>query len=272
MGATKMNDGIDSQDPTIEYYDGDYLYKNNHLTHNISNDISRYQELASKIQKDILEICCGTGRVAIPLANKGYSVTGVDISQGMLRIFQNKLEKETIKVKQNITLIEQDATKLDLNKKDYELAIIAFNSLLCIPNFEDQCQVLKRIHLHLVQNGLLIIDLINPLQRRLHGEPTPKPLYTRENPNNGKKFTRFSAVDAMDENHRQRIHGWYDEYQTDDTIKRTPYSIYWRFIFRFEIELMLKQAGFEIIQIEGGYKQEPYTIKSPCMFIQAKKI
>jgi hypothetical protein len=47
--------------------------------------------------------------------------------------------------------------------------------------------------------------------------------------------------------------------------------MHWRPIFRFEIELMLKQAGFEIISIEGGHLKEAYAALSPRMFIQARK-
>ena len=75
---------------------------------------------------------------------------------------------------------------------------------------------------------------------------------------------------AFDAEHRQRLHGWYDETTEDGTIRRRPYSMHWRPIFRHELQLMLRQAGFKIETLEGGHRGEPYTETSPRMFVQAR--
>ena len=48
--------------------------------------------------------------------------------------------------------------------------------------------------------------------------------------------------------------------------------MHWRPGFRFEAELMLKQAGFKVIKIEGGHRKESFTINSPKMVFHAQKI
>ena len=89
-----MNAGIGPNDPTIYYYDSDYpspfdtLFPENFDEttefQGIAFDLERYQELVTEQGGPVLELGCGTGRVAIPLARKGFEVTGVDVSQAML--------------------------------------------------------------------------------------------------------------------------------------------------------------------------------------------
>lgn len=59
----------------------------------IREDVDFYRSLARRTKGPILEFMCGTGRVAIPLAMSGYTVTGVDSSLEMLAVAQ----RDTIK-------------------------------------------------------------------------------------------------------------------------------------------------------------------------------
>ncbi len=126
-------------------------------------------------------MCCGTGRVAIPLAKQGFEVTGVDISQGVLDQFRSNIKRSACDSK-HVHIIEQDITSLNLGIKDFKLAIIAFNSLICIPEFNGQRLALKAIGDHLADDGLLVIDIVNPLKLKIEGDSHPKAFFTRKNP------------------------------------------------------------------------------------------
>jgi len=277
-----MNHGLPDTDVTIEYYDSDYPSKTlSRFPENfdatteyqgLRYDVDRYIDIATAIgnQLDILEICCGTGRVAIPLAVEGHRVTAVDLSAGMLDGFTAKLRCCDKQVQNLLTLVKQDATELDLGEQKFDLSIIAFNSLLCIPDFERQQRCLARIAAHLRSRGLLVIDAVNPLELPIKGSPVPTPFFTRKHPVSGHEYTRFAMSSAFDADHRQRLHGWYDEITDDSTIRRRPYSMHWRPIFRHELQMMLRQAGFEIESIEGGHRGESYNGTSPRMFVRAR--
>jgi SAM-dependent methyltransferase len=275
-----MNAGIGSNDPSIYYYDSDYpspfdtLFPENfdHTTEfqGLTFDLERYQEIAAEQGGPILELGCGTGRVAIPLARQGFKVTGVDISQAMLMRFRRALDLESQEVAQQITLIEQDVTRLDLGSH-FNIAIFAFNSLLCITDFNTQRAALYAVANHLNARGKLVIDIVNPLKLKIDGDLVPKPFFTRKDRNTGNTYTRFAMMGPFETDHKQQLYGWYDEITPEGVVKRRQYSLYWRPIFRFEIELMLREAGLEILQIEGGHRKEPYTSQSPRMFIIAGK-
>lgn len=278
-----MNAGIENtQHPSIIYYDSDYpserysKYPENFdetvINQGLAHDVEKYLELARQCGQNILELCCGTGRVAIPLAEAGYSVTAVDFSSGLLKQFELKLNGVENEISHRIQLVQQDVTKLSLEKKDYDLAICAFNSLLCITDFEQQQQTLLRAAEHIRKDGVLALDLINPLILNLAGDPNPIPFFNRRNVHNGKKYTRFAAMGKMQADQKQKLYGWYDEMESDGTVKRQPYEVYWRPIFKYEIMLMLEKAGFQVDKIYGGHQDEPYTSSSRKMFIQAIRL
>jgi hypothetical protein len=189
----------------------------------------------------------------------------------MLERFRQNLTREPKEVRDRVTLVHQDVSELRVDRQDFATAIIAFNSLLCIPDFPAQCATLAKVGKHLPAGGKLIIDIVNPFALKLKGDPVPKPFFTRRHPETGNSYTRFAMAGPLDEQQRQRLHGWYDEVDGNGMLRRQPYSMFWRPIFRFEIELMLRQAGFEIEKIEGDHQCRPYRVGCSRMFIQARR-
>jgi SAM-dependent methyltransferase len=275
-----MNANLPGDHVSIHYYDGDYPgeaispYPENFdqttVAQGLAYDINRYQELADESQGgSVLELCCGTGRVAIPLARRGFSVTGVDISESMLDRFRENLGRESA-VLEKISLRQEDISRFDLGER-FALIILAFNSLLCLTRFEDQCTALVAAGRHLEEDGRIAIDLMNPLVLSLQGDPAPKPFFTRRSPHNGNLYTRFAAMGPMQTDQVQELFGWYDEIAPDGVVRRVPYSLHWRPIFRYELELMLERAGLEVEFVEGGHRREPFTPQSRKMFVVARK-
>jgi ubiquinone/menaquinone biosynthesis C-methylase UbiE len=195
----------------------------------------------------------------------------VDISAGMLQQFRANLKREDHSLAARIQLIEQNIVELALGGREFPLAIIAFNSFLCITDFEEQCLALQSVARHLARGGVLVLDVVNPLSLKIQGDPQPTPFFTRRSNESGHAYTRFAMMGPFNENQKQLLHGWYDEVDVQGSVRRNFYSIHWRPVFRYEVELMLRLAGFEVIRVEGGHQKQPYTSQSPKMFIQAKK-
>jgi len=275
-----MNANLPDDHASIRYYDSDYpgretsRYPENFdgttILQGLAYDVERYLELAALSGGPVLELCCGTGRVAIPLARAGFQVTGVDLSAAMLEHCRENLEREEPVVTQRITLEQADTTQLQLGTK-FPLAIMAFNSLLCLTDFASQRAAVAAAGRQLLPDGVLALDLMNPLVLSLQGDTVPKPFFTRRNSQNGNLYTRFAAMGPMQVDQVQELFGWYDEIGPDGTVRRSPYSMYWKPVFRYEIELMLDAAGLVIESVEGGHRKEPFTTQSRKMFILARK-
>jgi SAM-dependent methyltransferase len=278
-----MNASIQDPDhPSIVYYDSDYpskdfpVYSENLdeivYQQGIADDVDQYKKLTEQYGKSVLELCCGTGRVSIPLVMSGCKVTGIDISAPLLRRFKNKISGIENLPTQNLTIYKKDATNFSLTNTNYDIAVFAFNSLLCIPDFHLQQQALLHAARHLRPNGLLVLDIWNPLIVNLRGDDMPDYYFSRRRTDNGNHYKRFAATGPMNTNQIQQVYGWYDETQPDGSITRFPYTMEWRLIFRYELELMLEKAGLKIKNIYGGNLNEPFQTNSMKMFVEAIKV
>jgi SAM-dependent methyltransferase len=265
----------------LDYYDADFPsalltrfpenFDEKTAYQGLAHDIARYRALAAREGGRVLEICCGTGRVSIPLAIDGHHVTAVDLSTPLLRTLEENVQRVAPSAAEHLHVVQQDATTLDLGAARFAMAFIAFNSLLCIPSFDAQRRVLSAIARHMDDGALLVLDVVSPLALKIHGDPVATPFFTRRHPRTGNRYTRFAMCSPFDADHVQRLHGWYDELAEDGTVRRRSYDTKWRPIHRFELELMLEGAGFGIEAIEGGHRGEPYTSASPRMFVQARR-
>ena len=112
-----MNPGLSETHPSLEYYDSDYPSKDlspypenfdeTTKDQGLYRDVDRFVELAKETKGPVLELCCGTGRVAIQVARAGFHITAVDISAGMLSQFKKKLGAEPPDVEIRVNLVNQ---------------------------------------------------------------------------------------------------------------------------------------------------------------------
>ena len=83
----------------------------------------------------------GTGRVALPIVERGYAYTGVDVSEAMMDKLRQKLEGKT----HRLTLINADATALPFEDNSFDVAI-APHILHLIPDWQTAMDELRRVH------------------------------------------------------------------------------------------------------------------------------
>lgn len=120
-------------------------------------DLDFYKQKALSVKGSVLELCCGTGRLTIPLYRSGVDITGLDISVSMLKKAKEKMLKKNL----NINFIEADMKNFNLNKK-FSLIFIPFNSLQNTYSISDVESIFTQIRNHLTSDGLFIFDIFNP--------------------------------------------------------------------------------------------------------------
>ena len=121
--------------------------------HLFADEIQFLSRLAEQhAVKTILDICCGTGIVTVPLAQLGYHVCGVDIVTSMLEQARNKAGSLA-----NIELRLENALTMD-HDRHYDLAIMTGNAFQAFLRPEDIEQLLLTTHRHLNPQGLLVFD------------------------------------------------------------------------------------------------------------------
>ena len=235
----------------------------------MDEDLFMIQQFAERCGSPILELGCGTGRVLVPLARQGYGITGVDVSPGMLEVARRKIAAENLG--DRVTLLEGDMRELDLEAR-FNLAFIAVNSFMHILSTEDQLAALARIRHHLNPGGLFLLDLFNPDLVRLldmKGQMILDESVT--DPDTGHPVMRFHA-DKVDLG-KQQIHAAFviDEMDGEGQVRRVVFPFEVRYLFRYELELLLRQAGFELEALYGSYDLDEYTGDSAKMIAVARR-
>src|SRR5688572_21618322 len=126
-----------------------------------SADLPFYLELASSVGGEVLELCCGSGRLLLPLAQAGHRLVGLDASPHMLALTCDKLVAAGPEVAERARLVQGDLRSFELGQR-FDLALIAVKSFSYLTSRSDQQLALERIVAHLRPGGRLALDLLHP--------------------------------------------------------------------------------------------------------------
>ena len=155
------------------YKVGDLIYDANIYDGMNTNlaDLQFYKRwLPKKKDARILELCCGTGRLTLPIAKDGYDISGVDNTSSMLEQAKVKASEAGLEVE----FIEADIRTLELPEK-YDLIFIPFNSIHHLYKNEDLFKAFNVVKNHLKEGGLFLLDCFNPnIQFIVEGEKEQK--------------------------------------------------------------------------------------------------
>ncbi|OIO98695.1 MAG: hypothetical protein AUK03_00915 [Anaerolineae bacterium CG2_30_64_16] len=246
-------------DRNARFFDADYA--------DYLDDLPTIEAFAQRTGGPLLELGCGTGRLAIPLAQAGYQVTGVDLSPAMVTIARDKAARAG--VTQRVTLIQGDYTDTPLGGP-YRLAFVVMNTFLHLLSQADQLAALRHWAAHLTAGGLLLIDVMYPDVAHLasfDGRLELEKSWTDKETGHTVMKQLARTVDLAE----QTLHVTlvYDEVALDGQLRRilAPFDL--RYLWRFEAELLLKQAGFALEAIYGDWGLSPFESTSDRMILVA---
>jgi 2-polyprenyl-3-methyl-5-hydroxy-6-metoxy-1,4-benzoquinol methylase len=147
----------------VEFFDGHApAYMSNPFTRDTIKEIDFLtEELSLSPKNRILDIGCGTGRHSIELARRGYQVTGVDVSSGMLTEAKRAAEEAGVVVE----WIHSDATKFR-SKKLFDAAICLCEGAFALLTVDDDpaahdLAILRNINASLKRGGRFVLTTLN---------------------------------------------------------------------------------------------------------------
>ena len=241
-------------DPLTSLYELQY--------HTYRDDLHFYAKLAEGVSC-VLELGSGTGRVSLHLARRGAKVTGLELSPEMLARAQSKAAAENM----NLELVQGDMRNFHL-KRTFPLVIVPFNAFMHLYTPADQSGALERIYAHLEPGGTLALDLYVPnfgLEGVLRHEGE-----TFFDPDGSR--TDVFVLQRIDRVKQMAYTQYFvDTADFDGRLERSFHTLEQRYFTRFELEWMLKNAGFEGVKISGSFEGAPLDSSSYFMVVQAKK-
>ncbi len=189
-----------------------------------------------------LELGVGTGRIALPLAQRGVPVHGIDLSKAMVARLRAKPGGEDI----GVTIGDFATTTVD---GTFSVAYLVFNTISNLTAQAAQVACFRNVAAHLEPGGCFVIEVGVPGLQRLPPGEAIQPLYVRES---RWGFDEYDvAVQGLTSHHFEIV---------DGRVERS--SIPFRYAWPSELDLMAQLAGMRLRERWSGWKREPFTSDS----------
>jgi SAM-dependent methyltransferase len=190
-----------------------------------------------------LEFAIGTGRIALPLAERGVRVAGIDNSEAMLARLREKPGAERVEA----MVGDMAVTRVD---GEFSLVYLVFNTIFNLTTQDGQVACFENAAAHLREGGRFVIEARVPELQRLPLGQTVLPW--RADPS-GMSYYVYDVV-------TQRLSGQH-YYLEDGRIHASPTEM--RYAWPTELDLMARLAGLVLEHRWGGWGREPFTALSP---------
>lgn len=221
--------------------------------------------------KKVLDLTCGTGRITIPLAKKGFSICGVDLSKEMLAILQNKIEKFDKKTRNLIHLSNDNMVDFEINDK-FGLILITGKAFQSLTQKKEQIQCLKNILHHLDTDGKFIFDIFNPWRDIGSNWVSPEKIQWKKMDFKTNSIITKANIARHIDTVNQIIYPEYVFYvegpNGDKKVLRDCFSL--QYYYQYQIEKLISEAGFNIVEKYGSYSGEPLINSSKMIFVCEK--
>ena len=197
----------------------------------------------------ILELCCGTGRLTIPIAEDGYNISGVDYTFSMLEQAKAKASEAGLKIE----FIEADIRTMYLKNK-YDLIFIHFNSIHHLYLNEDLFKAFNTVKKHLKTGGRFLLDCFNPNIQYIVEHEKKQIEVAAYTTKDGReilikqlmRYERKTQINRIEWHYF--INGKFDSIQNLDM----------RLFFPQELDTYLDWNGFKIIHKFGSFEEEAF--------------
>jgi SAM-dependent methyltransferase len=191
-----------------------------------------------------LEFAIGTGRVAVPLAERGTPVTGIELSRPMIEQLRTKVDEAAIPVVVGDMAAAQAPG-------EYQLVYLVFNTISNLLTQAEQVACFRNAARHLAPGGRFVIELWVPELRKL--PPAQHAVVFQSE-------TGYIGLDTYDVLHQQVVsHHFRFGQGRQARLTRSPH----RYIWPAELDLMAQLAGFELESRHADWVGSEFTADSP---------
>jgi SAM-dependent methyltransferase len=217
--------------------------------------VAFYRSQARLCRGPILELACGSGRLAMPIAEDGTEVVGLDSSPAMLALAQRKAKIAGL----TVDWILADMRSFDLQRR-FAGIFVASNSLSHLYSSTDLASCFASIGRHLCESGRLVLDVFNPALK-MFVQPAEQ---------------RFPVVEYLDAENSHQVHVsktirydsstqiahelWHFHDQVTDMEFSIPLNL--RMFFPQELDALLRYNGFRIEEKYGSLDGAPFSNSS----------
>jgi SAM-dependent methyltransferase len=229
----------------------------------LDGDVEFYRRLATETGGPVLDVGCGTGRIAIPLASDGFEVVGVDLSAPMLRVAERRRAGLAPDVAARLSFEQGDMVSLALGRT-FPLVINPSRVFQFLLTTEAQRRGLASLRAHLDPAGLLVLDLFDPRLDLVTPAASPAtPFHPRReefvDPKTGHRIA-WEVTDRNPDPGRQLIDEVWSTWELGaggDVLRTDRERLVLRWSLRSEMRLLFELEHLEVVHEYGDFKGGP---------------
>jgi len=240
-------------------------------------DLDLYRALAQRVGGPVIELAVGTGRLALPLAEDGHLVVGVDNDPAMLERARGRAATAEAAGADRVRWVEGDllnAARLDAvaAQAPFRLAFIALNSILLLASRERQRTALLALSDLLAPDGLAVVDAWQPSPGDLVSFDGRLSLeWLRTDPESGHEVTKSVAAWYDPSAHLVTLTTIFEEGAPGAAPARWTRTDALRLVTADELVAFAEAAGLAVDQLAGSHDLEPYGPGSERAILVARK-
>jgi 2-polyprenyl-3-methyl-5-hydroxy-6-metoxy-1,4-benzoquinol methylase len=228
------------------------------------DDYALTAQWAHTLGGPLLDLACGTGRMALRMAALGYEVTGVDITPEMIARARQKAAQQGASIEWMVA----DARNFHLPKQ-FSFIYMLENVFQFFLALEDQEAMLACVREHLCPGGCFLFETRNPNPRNLQQLRRPEPEHFTLPDGGQLVITAQMYYDPMTQIQHYTSYRTFSYSGSQQEVR--TYRTALRYVYPQEMEALLHYNGFQIRTCYGSWQQEPLTASSPSMIYVCQK-
>jgi SAM-dependent methyltransferase len=223
-----------------------------------TDDVDFYLALAGRGRLQVLELGCGTGRLAIPIAQSGNEVLGVDHDPDMLARARTTWAATSGPIGGSLELIEADLLDFRVDRQ-FDLVVLGLNMLPALAGRQAQANALAGAAHLLNGAGRLVIDVSLPTPAELASwDGTLSLAWQRTDPETGDSVAKQWSTEYDHVNQVARITTFFDSWAAPGgTLRRVARHDELHLLTANELAAMVAGAGLTVAQAGGDYDLSP---------------
>ncbi len=230
-----------------------------------------FEFYARKIRQNpgvALDLTCGSGKHLLRYLQMGLRVEGVDASETMLAACMQKAKQQGLEP----VLYQQSMQSFDLPRK-YQTIFISAGSFQLLGNRDEAKEALRRCYDHLEPGGQLLFETFLPeeaFKEEANSNVVVWGPTTR--PRDGAAVTTHLWTESSDRFEQVKVEKRrYEAARDGQIIESELHTMTLRWYFKYEMIMMLEQAGYDDIFIHGNYEESVASAESTEMIYSAKR-
>ena len=228
-------------------------------------DIAFWRRMAAPIEGPILELGCGTGRVAIPVAKTGAAVIGIDRSASMLARANTRVRRA--RLGSRVTLIRGDIRHLPFPDTTFPLVMAPYGILQSLLDERLLMDTLRDVRRVLARDGTFGLELVADLPA--WDEYSDRTTLRSPRGPHGKPIALVESVKQDRRKHITRFEQTFVEGRGKSATRKT-FRLAFRTVSVPQMVQRLETAGFEVAALLGDYQGGPWDLRADVWIILAR--